>query len=157
MRHGDAVLPQSFVKAAFGEFSYSAGSGRSIIPDEQWVADNIVTEEVPILGTVRCHREVVPALRGALQQLVDEGVARVVDVAGFAGCYEPRLIAPGAGLSRHSWGVALDINYSENQKGVGSSQDPRLVEVMERWGFGWGGRWLIPDPAHFEWIRPPIP
>ena len=157
MRHGDAVLPQSFVKAAFGEFSYSAGSGRGIIPDEQWVAANIVTEEVPILGTVRCHREVVPALRGALQQLVDEGVARVVDVAGFAGCYEPRLIAPGAGLSRHSWGIALDINYSENQKGVGSSQDPRLVEVMERWGFGWGGRWLIPDPAHFEWIRPPIP
>jgi hypothetical protein len=29
------------------------------------------------------------------------------------------------------------------------------VEVMERWGFAWGGRWLIPDPAHFEYLRPP--
>jgi len=26
---------------------------------------------------------------------------------------------------------------------------------MERWGFTWGGRWLVPDPAHFEYLRPP--
>jgi hypothetical protein len=26
---------------------------------------------------------------------------------------------------------------------------------MERWGFTWGGRWLVPDPAHFEWVRAP--
>jgi hypothetical protein len=25
---------------------------------------------------------------------------------------------------------------------------------MERWGFTWGGRWLVPDPAHFEYLRP---
>jgi hypothetical protein len=44
-----------------------------------------------------------------------------------------------------------------NPTGLASAQDPRLVEVMERWGFTWGGRWLVPDPAHFEWLRSPRP
>ena len=34
--------------------------------------------------------------------------------------------------------------------------DPRVVEVMERWGFEWGGRWLVPDPMHFEFLRFPL-
>ena len=32
-----------------------------------------------------------------------------------------------------------------------SHQDPRLVRVMEKHGFTWGGRWPTrPDPMHFE-------
>jgi hypothetical protein len=31
--------------------------------------------------------------------------------------------------------------------------DPRVVEIFERWGFEWGGRWLVPDPMHFEFVR----
>ena len=30
-----------------------------------------------------------------------------------------------------------------------------VVAVMERWGFTWGGRWLVPDPSYFEYLRPP--
>ena len=56
-------------------------------------------------------------------------------------------------LFRSSW--AVDLNVAGNPTGLASAQDPRLVEVMERWGFTWGGRWLVPDPAHFEWLRSP--
>jgi hypothetical protein len=38
---------------------------------------------------------------------------------------------------------------------LGSGQDPQLVETMARWGFTWGGFWLVPDPMHFEYVRPP--
>ncbi|MGH2687360.1 MAG: M15 family metallopeptidase [Actinomycetota bacterium] len=27
--------------------------------------------------------------------------------------------------------------------------------MFERWGFEWGGRWLVPDPMHFE-LTPPV-
>jgi D-alanyl-D-alanine carboxypeptidase len=27
--------------------------------------------------------------------------------------------------------------------------------VFERWGFTWGGRWLVPDGMHFEFLRFP--
>ena len=31
-------------------------------------------------------------------------------------------------------------------------QDPRLVRIMERHGFSWGGRWpTVPDGMHFEY------
>ena len=55
----------------------------------------------------------------------------------------------------HVRGIAADINLAGNPPGVDSGQDPRLVAVMQRWGFTWGGAWLVPDPAHFEWVRRP--
>ena len=67
----------------------------------------------------------------------------------------PVLIDPGGDVSRHAWGAALDINYGRNPTGVSSGQDPRLVEIMERWGFTWGGTWLVPDAMHFEFLRFP--
>ena len=155
LRPGDAVLPQARVKELFGEFAYRPGAGREFTQDPAWTAEHLAIADVPLLGQVRCHEAVLSALEGALRELVQRNLASLVDPAGFQGCWNPRLIRPGAGVSRHSWGIALDINWTGNRTGLGSSQDPRLVEVMERWGFGWGGRWLVPDPAHFEYLRPP--
>ncbi|MEX1004472.1 MAG: M15 family metallopeptidase [Acidimicrobiia bacterium] len=55
-----------------------------------------------------------------------------------------------AGLSRHSWGAAVDINAPTNPYGSDGTQDPRLVAIMQSWGFTWGGDWLVPDPMYFE-------
>lgn len=157
LRHGDAVLPQALIKERFGEFAYRPpGAGeRVFVQDPAWERAHVVAAEVPILGRVRCHRGVIGALEGALGELAGSGLAALVDRAGYAGCHHPRLIAPGGGVSRHAWGVALDLNAADNPTGTGSSPDPRLVEVMERWGFTWGGFWLHPDPAHFEYVAPP--
>jgi hypothetical protein len=80
-----------------------------------------------------------------------------VDPAGYAGCYAPRYINrdPRSALSHHSWGVALDLNARANAYGRTPHQDPRLVAVFERWGFTWGGHWLLPDGMHFEFVRFP--
>jgi hypothetical protein len=48
-----------------------------------------------------------------------------------------------------------DLHYDDNPTAVVSAQDPRLVEALLRAGFGWGGEWLVPDPAHFEYVSPP--
>ena len=53
-------------------------------------------------------------------------------------------------MSHHAWGAALDLNVDGNPRGSFSTQDERLVEVMAHHGFGWGGAWLVPDPAHYE-------
>jgi len=155
LRHGDAVLPQVFIKEALGEFSYSGRAGASFRQDRQWVEPNIVRVEVPLLGSVRCHRLVAEMLVGAMTQLVEEGLGHLIDPGGFAGCWNPRYIraATGtpAGVSRHAWGAAVDINAATNPVGSTGTQDPRLVEIMAAWGFSWGGRWLVPDPMHFEY------
>jgi hypothetical protein len=155
LRHGDAVLPQVFIKQALGEFSYTGRSGISFTQDPEYIAANIVIAEAPILGEVRCHRVVAEMLAGAMTQLVEQGLGHLVDPGGFAGCWNPRYIraaaGTAAGVSRHAWGAAVDLNASTNPVGSAGTQDPRLVEVMAEWGFTWGGLWLVPDPMHFEY------
>mgnify|MGYP003618669149 CR=1 FL=1 len=156
LRSSDAVLPQARIKATFGEFAYvPPTSGRDLVQDPRWVAEEIVTAEVPVLGRVRCHRGLVPALRGALRELADRNLAGLIQ--SHDGCYNPRLVAEGGSISRHAWGAAIDLNFSGNRTGTASIQDPRLVEVMGRWGFASGDGWLVPDPGHFEYIGPPRP
>ena len=155
LREGDAVLPQALIKDRFGEFAHRQARGRDVEQDPAWVTEHIVTAEVPILGRIRCHRAFVTAFSGALAELRDEGLGYLVDRPGYAGCWAPRLVDAGLPLSRHAWGVAFDINVIKNTAGRGSAQDPRLVAIMRRWGFTFGGSWLDPDPAHFEYLRPP--
>lgn len=155
LRHGDAVLPQVFIKQALGEFSYTGRVGVRFTQDPEYVAANVVSAEVPLLGEVRCHRVVAEMLAGAMTQLVELGLGHLVDPGGFAGCWNPRYIrvaaGTAAGVSRHAWGAAVDLNAPDNPVGSAGTQDPRLVEVMAEWGFTWGGLWLVPDPMHFEY------
>lgn len=155
LRHGDAVLPQIFIKNALGEFRYTNRAGSEFAQDPDFIEANIVDEEVPILGTVTCHATVVEMLRGALGDLVDDGVGHLVDPTGFAGCWNPRYIrattGTSAGISRHAWGAAVDLNTRSNPVGSAGTQDPRLVSTVLDWGFTWGGDWLVPDPMHFEY------
>lgn len=155
LRHGDAVLPQIFIKTALGEFAYSNRSGSEFSQEPAFIKENIVAAEVPILGEVTCHETVVEMLRGAMGELVEKGLGHLVDPAGFAGCWNPRYIrattGKPAGISRHAWGAAVDLNASSNPVGSAGTQDPRLVAIMLEWGFTWGGDWLVPDPMHFEY------
>jgi hypothetical protein len=150
LRHGDAVEPPAVIKVAFGEFAVRDRAGRDLEIDPAWVERWIVTETVPILGPVSCHRNAIAPLRAALAELEQASLAHLVRAADFAGCFAPRRIAPGQPVSHHAWGVAVDLNVNGNPRGSFSTQDPRLVEAMVRHGFTWGGTWLVPDPAHYE-------
>jgi D-alanyl-D-alanine carboxypeptidase len=119
--------------------------------DPAFVRRRIVTRPVPVLGTVTCHRKMLPALEAAMRELDRRGLARLVDPAEYAGCYAPRRIRPGGALSLHAWGLAVDLNASANPFGGRSRQDRRLVRIMERHGFTWGGDFPpTSDPMHFE-------
>jgi len=156
LRHGDAVLAQAQIKARFGEFALRRrAAARAFDQDPRWQAEHIVTRDVPILGRVTCHRDIVPALAGALGEIEKAGLGGLVDQVSYDGCWNPRLVQPGAGVSRHAWGVAFDLGFSSNPTGFESVQDPRIVEIFRRWGFTSGDGWLVPDAGHFEFVSPP--
>lgn len=155
LRHGDAVAPPAMVKATYGEFAMRDQAGRAVEVDPRWIAGWIVTEPVPILGLVTCHRLTIEPLRAAMTDLEAANLAHLVDPADFAGCFAPRRIADDQPLSHHAWGAALDLNVDGNPRGSFSTQDARLVEIMARHGFTWGGTWLVPDPAHYDAPVPP--
>jgi len=156
-RQGDAVLPTIRMKELFGEFAARPEANGFFEMDPNWVTRHIVTASVPLLGSVRCNRALFPQLQGALTEVVSQGLSQLLRPGDYGGCYSPRFINanPRAGISHHAWGAAIDINVSTNQYGHTPHQDPRLVAIFERWGFTWGGRWLLPDGMHFEFIRFP--
>ena len=156
-RQGDAVLPPVRLKALFGEFAAKPIAGGFLDVDPAWVRTHIVITRVPILGRVQCNRALIPQLRGALAEIEQEGLAKFLDRKDYAGCYSGRFLNrnPEAGISHHAWGVALDVNASTNQFGQTPHQDSRVVAIFRRWGFTWGGRWLLPDGMHFEFVSFP--
>ena len=140
------------LKARFGEPAIGLPYGEDWVRlDPGFLRRHIVTRRVPLLGAVTCHRRMIPALRSAMAELRRRGFGHLVDPAEYAGCYAPRRIQPRGTLSLHAWGLALDLNAASNPVGGESSQNPRLVRVMERHGFYWGGDFpTVPDPMHFE-------
>ena len=157
LRQGDAVLPQAHIKSRFGEFAYRPDAGDQFVQDDAWQAANLVTVDLPLIGTARCHRAIAAALAGALGEVVNANLASLVDPDGFAGCWNARTTRSGTSISRHAWGVAVDLNVGDNPTGMTSVQDPRLLAIFARWGFTDGSTWLVPDAGHFEYVAPPRP
>ncbi len=137
---------------SLGSFSYRYFPDGTVEPEASWVQANIVTETVPILGNVTCHRVMLPQFRAALREVVDSGLAGSIDPADYGGCYVPRFIGrdPNQGLSLHTWGIAVDLNVSGNHRGTVGEIDRRVVRIFKKWGFAWGGDWEWTDPMHFE-------
>jgi hypothetical protein len=145
-----AFLTGSKAAKAFGAFSYSYFPDGTIQPDVNWVRNNIVSETVPILGRVSCHRLMIPQLRRALQDVVNAGLSSSLHT--YDGCYVPRFIEHNSAhaISLHTWGIAIDMDAATNYRGIKGTMDPRVVTIFKRWGFRWGGDWAYTDPMHFE-------
>lgn len=91
------------------------------------------------------------------------------------GSYYWRKVEGESSLSAHSFGIAIDINlrysnywlwdYQKTHKPITELRNTRLtcqnripmqiVEIFEKEGFFWGGRWYFYDTMHFEY-RPDL-
>lgn len=154
VRRAPLVLSLPDVKERFGEFAFrDDDADREVTPDAAWVEEHIVVADVPVLGTVRCHRAIIDDLRAALQAVADAGLADTIDRDDYGGCYHARRIGNHSNrLSHHSWGIALDINVDLSQPGLGPPPEPEVVDAFAAQGFRWGGLFLSPDNHHFEWV-----
>ena len=154
LREADGVLPPVWEKVFFGQFAAHVEPQGALRIDPSWIASHIASAHVPILGTVRCNRNLIPTLRASLRYLQRSGLASLVRPSEYRGCFVPSLIPGSAEISHHTWGSALDVNVNANWLGQTPHQDPRLVGDFVRHGFVWGGRFLVPDGMHFEYGCP---
>ena len=155
---GPPVTPQAMGEAQgglIGTLRFKVLKGGFIEPDPVWVATNITTGSIPILGLVTCHRLMIPQLGAVLGEIEAEGLSPLIRNGDYGGCYNPRFIDrdPSRPLSNHAFGLAIDLNVSSNGLGTKGDMDRRIVAIFEKWGFEWGGRWERPDPMHFELAR----
>lgn len=114
----------------------------------------------------RCHKAIVATIENALLAVYHGlGKYRFYKEGWhvFSGCFNYRQKKLGSSLSMHAYGLAIDLNDSENPlHSKTTSFSPDGVDIMEEWGWLWGPRaWGMPgydadnlglyvDPMHFQ-------
>ncbi len=146
------VLSLPATKARFGEFAFKDLPGRDIQAGVSWIRENIVDTTVPVLGRVVCHKGIIEPLTDVMEDLQASGLASEIDPDLYGGCWAPRRINKNANLSRHAWGIAVDVNVDFDAPGLGPIPSQGVIDAFARHGFRWGGDYPIPDNHHFEWV-----
>lgn len=117
-------------------------------------------------GTVRVTTEngVADQLEKVVRDLKALPPAMTRYLVPSAGTYNCRTIAGTGQRSMHAYGIAIDIatpmaDYWRWGGGKGAAYRNRIpfeiVEIFERHGFIWGGKWSHFDTMHFEY-RPEL-
>ena len=160
------VLTISKVKFLFGDFKYTDLDGGRIKIDQKWIDENLVTVAIPQLkeitknwDRITFHRKGADQLKSAFEEIERLELAKFL--LTYDGTWVPRHMSwnKKRSLSRHSWGIAIDINARWNGYGVkpaGESDQGTvrpLVPIFEQHGFCWGGDWSTPDGMHFELVE----
>lgn len=122
-------------------------------PDLDWLRANIRRSEVPILGEIQCHRDVIRAVTGAMTRLEARGLEALIDPEATIHCFDRHSSVEAGDHWHHNTGLAIDLNLVGDAP---ANIDRRLRNVMEQFGFYWGGNSLIPQPSHFEYVGPYI-
>jgi hypothetical protein len=84
-----------------------------------------------------------------------------------SGTYNCRTVADTGEPSMHSWGAAIDINAAYStywlwpRAASANTVPAEIIDIFERHGFIWGGKWSHYDTMHFEYrpelvIGPPV-
>jgi len=104
------------------------------------------------------------AISDELEILAKNKDKKFLECLSADGGYIHRVIAKTNRLSMHSFGIAVDIgvkcsNYwqwdSDYKTNYKNSFPLEIVNVFEKYGFIWGGKWYHYDTMHFEY-RPEL-
>lgn len=113
---------------------------------------NQVTTKMPAgpggkMIDVTCNAKIADKMKGAFEEIKARGLSD--QIHSFDGCFVNRDKRGGSGKSTHAWGIAFDVNASENPQGSTwqTEGQRQLAQVFEKYGFH-----QIPnDPMHFQY------
>ncbi|MCI4665881.1 MAG: M15 family metallopeptidase [Neomegalonema sp.] len=113
------------------------------------------------------RRRVACQAAAALAAIERAGLLSHAAFKSIGGSYKWRVIAGTKRLSAHSYGISFDLNAKlggywrwagqpAGRVGDYRNRIPKeIVEIFERYGFIWGGKWHHYDGMHFEY-RPEL-
>lgn len=103
--------------------------------------------------SVYCNKDMAGPLQKALQSVHDKGLVHLLK--SYDGCFNIRMVRGGNSASAHAYGLAIDLNASENSLGKdhgGFFDHPEFVKCFTDQGFDWGGNFKSrKDAMHFSW------
>lgn len=110
--------------------------------------------------TMRCHRLIANDFLSVFKELLEVyGYEKIVELGIdlFGGCFNFRSMRGGSDYSRHSWGVAIDLDPERNQLKETSKtarfarpEYNKMIEIFNKHGFVSLGKEKNYDWMHFE-------
>lgn len=98
---------------------------------------------------IYCNRDLIPYLDKAFKTLIDRDLFK--ELKTFDGCWNIRAIRGTTDKwSMHSFGVAIDINASENQLGGPQTFSNEFIKAWVDSGWTAGANFKRIDPMHFQ-------
>jgi len=153
------VRYEPFFRKMYGS---SSSEVRSKLVSVSWLPNTLNKQEM--FTSVNLADEKLQAVSDELDELSNDLKKYVKKTAGT---FNWRVISGTNRLSMHSFGLAIDINvdYSNYWKWEKPGRDGvlqyknkipmEIVEIFEKHGFIWGGKWYHYDTMHFEY-RPEL-
>lgn len=144
--------PGRFRNAAFFDKMYGdcdKGETQKRLVDIPWVGGRSVrvTMVNGVADRLRAIREELERLPPAVKRYAFPS----------AGAFNCRVVKDTGARSMHAYGAAIDIGVAQAdywlwRKGAYRNRIPyKIVEIFERHGFIWGGKWSHFDTMHFEY------
>lgn len=156
------LLTDSQVIANFGDPTPYVRPDGSI--DDAWATAQLAALELPAplplswdrahtVSRLRVHRRLVGLFRGALEA-VHANAEAWASLGDTGGVYAWRPQRGAKRLSRHCWGIAIDLDVADNPLAATvAKMHPAVVAAFKAHGFEWGGSWRTrKDPMHFEFV-----
>jgi hypothetical protein len=118
-----------------------------------WDTDETVTR-------MRCHKLVAPKFEAVFKELLTTyGLPRIKELGIdlFGGCFNYRKMRGGSAWSKHSWGIAIDLDPARNglkttyaKSQFAKPEYKKLHEIFEKHGFINLGKTKGFDTMHWE-------
>ena len=110
--------------------------------------------------TMRCHKLVAQNFTNVFNELLQVyGLVKIQELGIdlFGGCFNFRAMRGGSDYSRHSWGIAIDLDPERNQLKETSKtarfarpEYKQMIDIFYKHGFVSLGREKNYDWMHFE-------
>ncbi len=110
--------------------------------------------------SISCHKMIAPNLKRVFEDILEEyGLLRIsqLGIDLYGGCFNYRKMRNGNDWSRHSWGVAIDLDPERNQlretKETARFARPEykpMIDIFYKHGFVSLGKEKNYDWMHFE-------
>jgi len=98
---------------------------------------------------VTCNGKIADRMKAAFEEIKAAGLSD--NIKSFDGCFNNRAKRGGSSKSTHAWGIAFDLNASQNPMGSTKQTEGqrKLAAIFEKYGF-----YQLPnDPMHFQYCR----
>jgi len=153
------MLTTEKIQSIFGK----AGDDRNLVTVPMPYPRRIAWDLKVVTNRMQCHKLVAPVFQEIHREILAHyGLQKIqeLEIDIFGGCYNFRKMRGGSDWSRHSWGIAEDLNPTKNDLKMGpkkaqfaKDEYKAMMDIYYANGFINQGKELGFDYMHFQFDK----